>query len=226
MTKVYLASPMNQLQASLVEGMDVLLSFGCYKRFLDSYVPSFNSLLIDSGAYSAFNSGKKIDVIEYVDWVQSFPKYDAFAGLDDIGGDWRKSLRNYNYGGFPTFHDTDPPELLDELVSIAEERGNWLGLGLKPPRSGKGEFLRRTLERIPKHIHVHGFALREYRRQFVFDSVDATSWFWDSFAVKKRYPWLTPAECIDIIVKREKREVLCRKEDAKQIELFTESQSE
>tara|TARA_A100001515_G_C4579974_1_gene212634 strand:+ start:1200 stop:1883 length:684 start_codon:yes stop_codon:yes gene_type:complete len=220
MTKVYLASPSNQLHATMLSGMNVLLSFGSYEKFLKSYVQSFGSVLLDSGAFGAFNSGKTIDVLEYIDWVQMFPEIDAYAGLDDISGDWRKSLSNYKHGGFPTIHDSDPTELLDDLIPMARERGGWIGVGLVPPRSGKGEFLRRTLERIPDDIHVHGFALREYRRSHRFGSVDSTNWFRDSFGIRKRLPWLTPAECLEIVIKRERRELIMHREEVDQMSLF------
>jgi len=220
MTKVYCASPSNQLHANMLNEMDVLLSFGSYEPFLKAYVQSFKSILLDSGAFGAFNSGKTVDIVKYIDWVQMFPKVDAYAGLDDISGDWRKSLKNYKYGGFPTIHDSDPPELLNDLIPMARERGGWIGIGLAPPRSCKGEFLQRTLERIPNDLHVHGFALREYRKSHVFDSVDSTSWFRDSFRVRKNLPWLTPAECLEIIVKREKRELIMHREEAGQMNLF------
>jgi hypothetical protein len=205
---VYLASPNNQAQAAVLAGMPVLLSFGSWSKFLESYAQSFGSILLDSGAFSEFTRGKKVELEAYLDWVSMFPKTVNFAGLDDISGDWRRSLKNYERGGFPTFHDTDPPELLDDLIEIARERGNWLGIGLKPPRQKKGEFLQTTLDRIPKEIHVHGWALRAYRKTHCFGSVDSTNWWRDSLNLRARLPWLTPFECLEIIVKREQRELI------------------
>ena len=208
MMDVYLASPNNQAQAAVLVGMPVLLSFGSWSRFLDSYAQSFGSILLDSGAYSEFTRGKRVELSEYLDWVSRFPSVVNFAGLDDIGGDWKRSLKNYERGGFPTFHDTDPPELLDDLVQLSRDRGGWLGVGLKPPRQNKGAFLRATLDRIPDDIHVHGWALRAYRKTHHLDSVDSTNWWRDSLNLRARLPWLTPFECLEIIVKREKRELI------------------
>ena len=50
--QVYLASPNNQLQASHLADMPVLLSYALYSPFLDRYQQSFGRILIDSGAYS------------------------------------------------------------------------------------------------------------------------------------------------------------------------------
>lgn len=108
---VYLASPNTQQQAEHACNMPVLLSFAIFAPWLDKYQQTFKRLLIDSGAYSEMNSGKKIDGVKYLDWCQRWSGHaDAIAGLDDISGDWKRSLSNYEqFGGFPTFHDTDPP---------------------------------------------------------------------------------------------------------------------
>lgn len=210
--KVYLASPNTQQQAEHVAGMPVLLSYACYGQWLDKgYQQSFARILIDSGAYSEFKSGKKIDLPAYAEWSARWTSHaDAVAGLDDISGDWRRSMANYAAfpGGFPTFHDTDPPELLDDLIALARERRQWLGLGLKPPREGKERWVRDTCERIPDGIHVHGWALRRYTHVRRLDSVDSTNWWRDAMALRARtgLTHLTYGECLEIVVKRYQRE--------------------
>jgi hypothetical protein len=173
---------------------------------MEGYLHSFDRVLMDSGAFSAWNSGREIDVIAYRDWVQKFePVIDAWAGLDSIEGDWKQSLKNYEHGGFPTIHDTDPPELLDDLISLAEERGNWLGIGLLPPRQGKEKFIRSVLERVPKHIHIHGWALIAYRYLSRIDTFDSTDWFRSMMDLRPKFPYLTPGECLEISIKKAER---------------------
>jgi hypothetical protein len=221
--RVYLASPSNQMQTAMLNGMPVLMSYASYYPWLDQWLPSFDSLLIDSGAFSEMNTGKKIDLNAYADWASSIEWADAWAGLDDINGDWERSLRNYEAGGFPTFHDTDPPELLDELIPISLDRGKWLGIGLKPPRGGKEEWLKETLSRIPREIHVHGFALRAYTHLPRLDSVDSTNWLLDSMKLRRDIPWLTLAEAVQLIVKRYKRwtRTMPEKEESTQLNLLS-----
>lgn len=205
---VYLASPNTQQQAEHAADMPVLFSFACYSPWLDRYQQSFGRILIDSGAYSAFTTGKKIDVLQYRDWSDRWVGHaDAIAGLDDISGDWRKSLKNYEVVGFPTYHDSDPKELLPELIDIARDRGGWLGVGLTPPRNGKEDWVRETMDRIPSDIHVHGWALRAYTHVRRLDSVDSTNWWRDAMALRTRsqLSHLTYGECLEIIVKRYKR---------------------
>ena len=176
---------------------------------MDQYIPTFSNILIDSGAYSVFNSGQSICPVQYSDWCERFKgRADAIAGLDDISGDWRKSIQNYKHGGFPTFHNTDPPELLDELLEMSREGDRWIGIGVGGKQEGRENFLRDTLHKIPGNIHVHGWALRKYRRRFRLDSVDSTNWWRDALDYRLKLPWLSYAECLEIIIKREQREII------------------
>lgn len=207
----YLSSPSNQMTAAALAGMPVLVSYALYTKFLDDYAPTFGRMLIDSGAFSEFNTGKKIDGAAYRDWCARWADcvhVDAIAGLDDIRGDWRRSLSNYErFGGFPTFHESDPPELLEDLLPIARERGGWLGFGLLPPRAGKWDFVRATLDRIPPGVHVHVWAGGEYCGLPRVDSCDSVNWFREAFSIKtaRLTSHLTYAECIEIQVKRYQR---------------------
>lgn len=206
--KVYLSSPGSQLHADKVRGMDVLVSFALWKPWLARYVPSFNHMLIDSGAYSELTGNAKVDLGEYREWSCQFRgKVDAIAGLDDISGDWKRSLTNYDAipWGFPTYHETDPPELLKDLLALAKDRGRWIGIGMLPPRVGKREWLLRTCEEIPDGFHVHGWALRGYASVARLDSVDSTNWMRDGMKVVRAYPWLTYGEALEIVIKRYQR---------------------
>jgi hypothetical protein len=215
----FLSSPVTQLQAHVCKGQNVLLSYPLFKNrpsLIRDYAPSFSRILIDSGAYSSMNSGTEIVLSEYAEWCDKIHWADAFAGLDDIK-DWRKSMKNYQAWerGFPTYHDGDPPELLDELIPMARERGGWIGLGLAPPRHGKSRWVSETLQRIPHDLWVHGWALQIYtalpgRRKI--DSVDSTTWYRRSEALRVNgLQFLTPAEALEIeilrIERRPKRQV-------------------
>lgn len=211
---VYLASPNTQQQAEHVAGMPVLLSYACYGNWLDKgYQQSFGRILIDSGAYTEFTTGKAIDIKAYAEWATKWQGHtDAIAGLDDISGDWQRSMSNYNAFpmGFPTFHETDPAELLPELIAMAGERGGWIGIGMLPDtrakKSGK-MWLRETLERIGEGLHVHLWAGRAYTQFRRIDSVDSTNWYRDAMKLKTLpdTKHLTYGECLDIVVKRYQR---------------------
>lgn len=207
---VYLASPNTQQQAEHVSEMPVLLSFACWNPWLNAYQTTFDRILIDSGAFSEFSTGKKVDLAKYMEWADRWVGHaDAIAGLDNISGDWRQSMKNYETftGGFPTFHESDPPELLDDLVEMCLERKQWLGLGLLPPRDGKEWWVRETCDRIPESIHVHGWACRAFTHVRRLDSVDSTNWWRDAMKLRTLpdTAHLTYGECLEIVVKRYKR---------------------
>jgi hypothetical protein len=207
--RFYLSSPSNQMTADKLRGMPTLVSYALYRPWMDDYVPSFARVLVDSGAYSELNSGRVIDGEAYRDWHARWRDVvhcDAVAGLDDIRGDWRRSLKNYElYGGFPTYHETDPPGLLGDLLPLARERGGWLGVGLLPPRAGKWRWVKEALARVPPGLHVHFWAGGEYAGHPRVDSADSTNWLLDSFAYRKAMPFLTLAECVELVAKRYQR---------------------
>src|SRR5882724_10499639 len=102
----YLASPNSQQQAEHCSGMPVLLSYACFGKWMHQYQMSFSRILIDSGAFSVLNSGKRVDIYQYKDWSRQWMGHaDAIAGLDSIRGDWKRSLRNYGKipWSFPTW---------------------------------------------------------------------------------------------------------------------------
>ena len=231
----YLSSPRNQAQAAALDGMPVLLSYGVYAPFVEKgYLESFDRILIDSGAFSQLNTGKVIDPQVYADWAVRWDGHaDAVAGLDDIAGDWEKGLRNCELMpdgmGFPTFHDSDPWEALPAVMEVAKARGGWMGIGLMPlreldSRGGREEWIRTVLNQVPDDIHVHGWALRKYAKIRRIDSFDSTGWFRDALDFRvKMAPWLNYSECLDIVVKRYKRETRKLEEPSSQLGLFDES---
>jgi len=206
----YLGQPGNQMQAVYLEDMPVCVSFANYSKWMDDYAPSWSRVLVDSGAYSELNTGKVIDLAEYREWAQQWgERPDAIAALDDISGEHERTIRNVEAMpegiGFPTIHDTDPPDILPDLIDLARLHGNWLGIGLLPPRNSGVTFIRWVCDNVPDDLHIHGWALGAYAHIKRLDSVDSTNWFMDSWKVKKAVPWLTPAECCEVVIKRYKR---------------------
>ena len=206
--KIYLASPANQLQADAARDQDVLISFALWRPWMIPYLPSFSGLLLDSGAYSQLTGYKSVDVERYVEWAQQQRGVAAWAGLDDISGDYRRSMKNYEHGGFPTIHETDPLELIEDLVPLARDHGGWMGVGLLPPRESKEHIVRGMLDRIPDDLHVHGWALRRYLHLPRIDSVDSTNWWRDAQKLQNHplLNHLTGGETLEIMVKRYARQ--------------------
>lgn len=205
---VYLASPNTQQQAEHCSGMPVLLSYASFNNWLWQYQPTFKQVLIDSGAFTEMSTGKKVVVSAFGDWAQVWRGHAvAIAGVDDIRGDWKQSMANYQAlpWTFPTVHDSDPPELLAELVAMAQERKTWLGIGLVPPREGKETFVRWVCDNVPEGIHLHGWALRRYTHVRRLNSVDSTNWWRDAMKLRQKLPWLTYGECLDLMIRKYQR---------------------
>jgi hypothetical protein len=214
--RIYLSSPTSQMQAHLLAGRRVLLSYAMRQPVIvRDYVPTFRALLLDSGAYSEFTTGVKVDLTAYIEWAAPLlPQSDAVAGLDDLSGDWRRSLVNYATfpESFPTYHLTDPPELLDDLVQLASERNRWLGVGMCGRQTHidplKERWLRSTLDRIrerePRRLHVHGWALTRYAHCPGLNSVDSSRWVYLAQSIKTHHNTchLSMAECVSIAIKQ------------------------
>ncbi len=224
---VFLASPRSRFQAHFLQDMPVLISFAMWNSWLSRFQQSFGSMLLDSGAFSEHTGGATVDLSAYSDFVDEWGwRFEAVAGLDDISGDWRRSLKNYETLGFPTFHNTDPPELLDDLVPIARDRGSWIGIGIKPESGGRAyarRWVEESLDRIPDDLHVHGWAMRAFLDLERIDSADSTNWFRDAGALLSRgmpLPWLTEGEALEIVIKRYRRDKRVYRPKSNQLELL------
>jgi hypothetical protein len=188
--------------------MSVLLSYASFSDWMWQYQPTFKRVLIDWGGYTEHQTGRVIDVSKFREWSCPWRGHaEAIAGCDDINGDWRKSMKNYQAipWTFPTMHDSDPPELLPELVALAQERKTWLGIGLVPPREAKETFVRWVCDNVPESLHLHGWALRRYTHVRRLDSVDSTNWWRDAMKLRQKLPWLTYGECLDLMVRKYQR---------------------
>lgn len=162
-------------------------------------------MLIDSGAFSEFTSGVAIDLDHYAAWAESWhQRADAIAGLDDLRGDWRRSLKNYERfpHGFPTYHFTDPDALLPDLVALCQARRHWLGFSTNYP--GVTEvWVRSMLDRLPPDLHVHAFAGGRWTWLERIDSADSRAWtfYLNDLKATRWARHLSHAERLDIIMK-------------------------
>lgn len=163
----------------------LLVSFFYLKPFLenqDQYV--YRDWVLDSGAFSAFNSGATIDLDQYIETCLRLLKKDktlteVFA-LDVIG-DHKASLKNtermWEAGvpAIPTFHANEPE---DYLLHIAKHYPKIAlgGVALKR-EAAKLKWAEQCFARVwPKPIHGFAFASKTAVMHLPFHSVDATSW--------------------------------------------------
>lgn len=167
----------------------LLVSYYYLEPFLKSradYV--YRDWSMDSGAFSAHNSGAKIDLNRYVDkcleLLASDPKLTEVFALDAIG-DADKSHSNtqemWRQGvpAMPVFHAGEPEDLLYQYAKDYPK----VAIGGMVATSGirssdeKFSFLEQCFARIwPKKVHGLGVASERMVYGLPFHSTDATNW--------------------------------------------------
>jgi hypothetical protein len=143
----------------------------------------FRDWVLDSGAFSAHNSGKTIDLQEFIDYClaaqEADEKLTQVFGLDVIG-DPEASMRNceemvrQGVDATPTFHMGSPWEALEEFKKYPR-----IALGGMVGRPGnlKKDWLEQAFARLwPKRIHAFGVASRDVLMTYPFHSADASNW--------------------------------------------------
>ena len=154
--------------------------FGGFWKYRKHYY--MRDWIMDSGAFSAHNSGKEINLQEYIDTCKKVKDTDKLLkeiySLDVIG-DWKATEKNtrimWKAGieAIPTFHGGEP---WDVLVGLAKDYDK-IGIGGVARNSGlnKVKFLEKCFSLVwPKKIHAFGCV--KYADKFPFHSVDSTTW--------------------------------------------------
>ena len=163
----------------------LLVSFFYLKGFLvvrDKW--AFRDWALDSGAFSAKNSGKEINLEDYINTCKELRSMDAklsdIFALDVIG-DWRASEVNTKkmwaagVEAIPAFHIGEPWDVLKGLAADYPKIA--LG-GVALLKGGaKMRWLTECFSRVwPKKIHGFGISGRKIVMALPFHSVDATNW--------------------------------------------------
>tara|TARA_Y100000310_G_scaffold317444_1_gene370337 strand:+ start:32 stop:757 length:726 start_codon:yes stop_codon:yes gene_type:complete len=222
--RLYFASPNTRILAEAVKDKHVLESFAIQWKNANQYRMTYKSMMLDSGAFSAHNSGKVIDVDEYGEYAAVHAAdYDLIVNLDDIGGDVGKSeaherrLREvHGLNPVPVFHQGEPWAVLDEYASRAEV----VGLGFKRPLTPpaiREAWIGECFSRLPQGQRVHGFAMTSFMGKFPFASVDSTTWIREYMNITygpharigQLAAFLTPLEILDLVIKRWERLPRC-----------------
>jgi hypothetical protein len=148
----------------------------------------FRNWVLDSGAFSAYNSGKEIRLSQYIDDCKRLIEEENEQGGKlveiyslDVIGDWRATLKNteamWKAGveAIPCYHVGEPWEY---LVHIAANYPK-IALGGVALQRGKKkiEWAKQCFARAwPKRIHGFGFGGEEAIMALPWHSVDASTW--------------------------------------------------
>lgn len=185
--KLYFSGITNTDQKVMLElGVErVLYSFYYIKNSVDRHVSleknySFKDIFLDSGAFSAWASGKYINIDDYAKFIIDH-ECKVYANLDSIGS-WEKTLANQRtleglgLNPLPVFHLGESFSVLDAYCNSYDyvclgglagdasdfERNKWLDV---------------CFSSYPKK-KFHGFAVTSERlmKRYPFYSVDSTTW--------------------------------------------------
>lgn len=161
--------------------MGMLVSFYYIKDF-NRHFPNRQKLMptmLDSGAFSAYNSGKEIDIDKLIEEAKN-EFWDETVSLDVIK-DAENSLKNALYmkekgcNAMPVFHIGEPFEILKEYCAEFDRVGLSCRFGETERESLKwlNECYRRE---YPKKFHSFGWVAEKMLLEFPFYTADSSSW--------------------------------------------------
>lgn len=171
--------------SGLIEAPSLLVSYAYLGGWLGARATiPHRSWVLDSGAFTAHQLGKPVDLAAYTDLAadlqKSDPKLAEVFALDVIG-DWRETRKNVDsmwergVRAIPTYHYGEPKEV---LLGYAKDFPK-IALGgvakMRGPR--KLEWSRACFAHVwPKKIHGFGYGHESLLNALPFHSADATSW--------------------------------------------------
>jgi hypothetical protein len=179
------SSPQRDAAATVELLPALLVSYVYLEPFLKNrHRYHYRDWVMDSGAFSAHNSGTEVKLQDYINCCKGLmatdPKMTEVFSLDVIG-DWKASLKNteemWRQGvqAIPTFHFGSP---WPELKTMAKDYpkialGGLVGQAVRPRDAWIGQCFARVW---PKKIHGFGLSGEKTIMRFPFHSVDATNW--------------------------------------------------
>lgn len=165
-----------------------LISYFTFKDCFEKNLIKNKKVFLDSGAFSAYNLKREIDIDDYIDFIKK-NKFEVYAALDVIYNPQR-TKENLEYmlkkdlNPIPVFHYKSS---LENLESISK-KFNYIALGGLVPLATHRRELSNWLNycfkflypKIKQGLKVHGFGISsmELLKKFPFYSVDSTSWKW------------------------------------------------
>jgi len=159
--------------------------------------------VLDSGAFSAHNAGRPVEILEYIDYCKKLMDRDTtlveIYALDVIG-DWRATQKNTDamwsagIAAIPTYHYSEPEDVLRGLARDYPK----IAIGGMSTVKGRNKicFAEQCFTRIWP-CAVHGFAVSDESSVMAvpWSSVDSTTWVlgparygnWKSFGGTKAH---------------------------------------
>lgn len=170
--------------ATALPPYNILASYHYFKRNeegIKSAIAKGFNVFLDSGAFSAANSGKDINIDEYSEWVKRTGAR-IYAGLDVIGDpistakNMEHMIQKHNLDPIPTFHLGSDPKHLRALYKYP-----YIALGGLVFSSNVTKYCDEIWSIILKEnpgMRVHGFGLTNFdlMARYPWYSVDSSSY--------------------------------------------------
>ena len=164
---------------------NVLLSYFYYKgqvkKYIDSHQSLYDNILIDSGAFSFYNSGKEILLSDYEKAIKesSFKHYFNLDVIGDAEGSYQNYLKMLDNGlnPIPVFHADTPIQYLREYL----DRTDFISVGGLVGNNNIESNLNgifSEIEKINPNVKVHGLGLTKVDiiKNYPFYSIDSSSY--------------------------------------------------
>lgn len=164
---------------------NILASYHYFKNKIEVLKKSIDlrhDLFIDSGAFSAANSGKEINIDDYCAFLKEVNAVN-YASLDVLGNA-EETMKNYKYmvekhslKPIPTFHMGSPITALREILALNPSYIALGGLVFSPGIENHCDEVWSVILSEAKGLRVHGFGLTniELMKRYPWYSVDSSS---------------------------------------------------
>ena len=164
--------------------VNILVAYPYFKRpvldFIKRQRRDTYRLIVDSGAFSAWNIGKQITLDEYCKFLESIGSISPFKAvqLDVIGNPeatWKNFLimKKRGFDVMPVFTRGDTIERLDEMY----EHTDYIMFGGIVSGEGNLQYIKWFMERNKgRKVHWLGFCNADFVKHFKPYSVDSSSW--------------------------------------------------
>lgn len=163
----------------------ILVSYAYYKGFArHRQGMRFRNWALDSGAYTAWNIGKEVNLDEYISFCKQIKQSDStlaeIIALDVIGsakGSLQNSLKMKHAGvdAMPVFHIGDDFGILNEYLAGWDKVGLSCRFG-EPLKQSRKFYDKCFAAGWPKKFHSFGWVSENMLFNYPFHSSDASSW--------------------------------------------------
>lgn len=175
----------------------LLLSYFYFKnKSIKDYINKLGyrpQILLDSGAYSAFTSGRPVNLKKYMQYIEDNLEYiDNYISLD-ILGDSKESLKTWRemkaagLDPIPVFHYNNNEAILEEYLKAGCEH---IAIGGTVPIKSKNEvaeWLKLIAWQYPARYHLLGSSSRKILDHCDIESADASTWIMAAIMGKPRH---------------------------------------